>query len=77
MILKFSARSFWTNFNKVEVLPVTSQFLLRGHKMLNFLSAFFLKISETLKVHIFGTETDINKQKKLSFRFLAVFHISQ
>ena len=39
-----------------------SQFLLKGHKMLNFLSAFFLKISETLKAHISGTEVVINKQ---------------
>ena len=28
--------------------------------MLNFLFAFFLKISETLKAHIFETEADIN-----------------
>ena len=41
---------------------MTSQILLKGHKMFNFLVAFFLKISETLKVHISGTETDINKQ---------------
>ena len=41
---------------------MTSQFLLKGHEMLNFLVAFFLKISETLKAHIPGTETDINKQ---------------
>ena len=41
---------------------MTSQFLLKEHKMLNFLVAFFLKISETLKAHISGTETDINKR---------------
>ena len=46
----------------MEILVVTSQFLLKGHKMLNFLVAFFLKISETLKAHISRTETDINKQ---------------
>ena len=34
------------------------------HKMFNFLSAFFLKISETLKVHISEMEPDINKHKK-------------
>ena len=46
----------------MEILVVMSQFLLKGHKMFNFLVAFFLKISETLKAHISGTETDINKQ---------------
>ena len=46
---------------------MTSQFLLKGHKMLNFLVAFFLKISETLKAHISGTETDINEQLKSFF----------
>ena len=56
----------WTTFDLniefAEVLNVTSQFLLKGHKMFNFLVAFFLKISETLKAHISGTETDINKR---------------
>ena len=51
----------------MEILVVTSQFLLKGHKMLNFLVAFFHKISETLKAHISGTETDINKQQKAFF----------
>ena len=46
---------------------MTSQFLLKGHKMFNFLVAFFLKISETLKAHISGTETDINKRQKAFF----------
>ena len=41
---------------------MTSQFLLKGHKMLNLLFAFFLKISETLKVHISGTEADVNER---------------
>ena len=68
--------TFDLNIEYVEVLLVTSQFLLKGHKMLNFLFAFFLKISEILKAHISGMETDINKRKKLSFRFLTVFHIS-
>ena len=40
---------------------MTSQFLLMGHKMLNFVVAFFLKIFETLKARISGTEIDINK----------------
>ena len=46
----------------MQILAVTSQFLLKGHKMFNFLVAFFLKISETLKAHISGTETDIKKR---------------
>ena len=46
---------------------MTSQFLLKEHKILNFLFAFFLKISETLKAHISGTETDINKRYKAFF----------
>ena len=45
----------------MKTLVVTSQFLLKGHKMLNFLSAFFLKIFETLKSHISGKEVDISK----------------
>ena len=51
----------------MQILVVTSQFLLKGHKMFNFLVAFFLKISETLKAHISGTETDMNKQEKSFF----------
>ena len=43
-------------------LSCESQFLLKGHQMLNFLFAFSLKISETLKAHISGTEADINKR---------------
>ena len=39
----------------MQILIVTSQFLLKGHKVLNSLFAFFLKISETLKAHISGT----------------------
>ena len=35
--------------------------------MFNFLVAFFLKISQTLKAHISGTETDINKRQKAFF----------
>ena len=46
----------------MQILVVMSQFLLKGHKMFNFLVTFFLKISETLKAHISGTETDINKR---------------
>ena len=41
---------------------MTSQFLSKGHKMLNVLFAFFLKISETLKAHISGMEAEINKR---------------
>ena len=36
------------------------QCLLKGHKMLDFIFTFLLKISETLKAHIYGMETDIN-----------------
>ena len=35
--------------------------------MVNFLFAFLLEISETLKARISGTETDINKVQILSF----------
>ena len=51
----------------MKILVVMSQFLLKGHKMLNFLVTLFLKISETLKAHISGMETDINKQEKAFF----------
>ena len=47
---------------------MTSKFLLKGHNILNFLFAFFPKISETLEAHISGSETDI-KGKKLSSWF--------
>ena len=46
---------------------MTSQFLLKGHKMLNFLFALFLKISKTLKAHISRMEADINIQSKAFF----------
>ena len=51
----------------MQILTMTSQLLLKGHKMFNFLVASFRKISETLKAHISGTETDINKRKKVFF----------
>ena len=51
----------------MQILVVPSQFLLKGHKMLNFLFAFFIKISETLKAHISGTEVGINKRSKPFF----------
>ena len=35
--------------------------------MFNFLVAFFLKISETLKAPISGMEADINNSKKTFF----------
>ena len=41
---------------------MTLQFLLKGHKMLNSLFVFFLKISKILKGHISGTEVDINER---------------
>ena len=46
---------------------MTLQFLLKGHEMLNFFSALFLKISETLKAHISAMEAGINKQSKAFF----------
>ena len=46
----------------MQIPVMTSQFLLKGQKLLNFLFAFFLKTSETLKAHISGTEADINKR---------------
>ena len=57
---------------------MTSQVLLKGHKMLNFLVAFFLKISETLKDFESLERKQISTNgKKLSSWFLTVFHISQ
>ena len=50
---------------------MTSQFLLKGHKMLSFLFAFFLKISENLKAHISETKADINKRER---PFFSVFN---
>ena len=46
----------------MQILVVTSQLLLKGRKMFNFLFAFFLKISETLKAHISGMEVGVNKR---------------
>ena len=43
--------------------------------MLNFLFAFFLEISEILKAHISGTETDV-KGKKPPSQFSTVVHIA-
>ena len=40
---------------------MTSQFLLKGHKMLKFIVAFFHKIFETLKAPVSESEIDINK----------------
>ena len=57
-----ASTTFDLDIEWVQGLLVTSQFLLKGHKMLKFLFAFFLKISETLKAHISGTKTDINKR---------------
>ena len=64
LILTRNIRITWDlNIEEVQILVVTSQFLLQGHKMFNFLVAFsFLKISETLIARISGTEADINKR---------------
>ena len=48
------------NIEQMQILVVTSQFFLKGHKM-QFSFRIFLKISKTLKPHISGTEADINK----------------
>ena len=61
----------------MQILVVTSQLLLKGHKMLNFLVAFFFKISETLKAHISGKKQLLTNGNELSSWFLTVFHISQ
>ena len=56
---------------QVEVILMTSAIFVKGaQKMLNFLVAFFLKISETLKAHMYGMEIDIKQTvfKRLSFR---------
>ena len=50
------------NIEYIQILVMISQFLLKGHKMLNFHFAFLLKISGTLKAHISGTKADINKR---------------
>ena len=60
-----------------QVLPMTSQFLLKEHNMVNFLFAFFLKITVTSKTHISGRKQILTNSKKLSSPFLTLFHISQ
>ena len=65
--------TFDLNVEEVEVLLVTSQFLLKGAQNGHFPFAFFLKMSETLKAHISGTEKISTNSKKLSFRFLTDF----
>ena len=52
--------TFDLNTEWEEALPVTSQYLLKVHKMLNFFR-IFPKMSETLEAYISGTETNINK----------------
>ena len=49
---------YWINANPSCDIII----FVKGHKLLNFLFAFFVKISETLKAHISGTEADINKR---------------
>ena len=51
----------------MQTVAVMSQFLLKEHKMLNFLFSFFLMISETLKARICGIEGDISKWSKAFF----------
>ena len=54
-----------------------SQFLLKGHKILNFLFAFFVKISGTLKTHTSGTEVNGENGEKISSWFLTVFYLAK
>ena len=64
------------NIEQMQILFVTSQFLLKGHKLLIFF-AFFLKISETLKLISLERKQILTNGKELSFWFLTVFHISK
>ena len=52
---------------------MTSQFLLKGHKMLNFLFAFFLKIYETLEPHIWNGNRYQQMVKSFLFGFQRSF----
>ena len=52
-----------------QTVLMTSQFLIRGHKMHNFLVVCFLRIPETLKAHIYGMEQILTSCKKPSFGF--------
>ena len=55
LIMTSDVRITWDLSIKLrQVLLVTSQFLLKGHKMVNLLL--------TLKTHISGMATDIDKQ---------------
>ena len=65
LILTSNARTTFDlniEYKQKSGLLATSQCLLKGHKMLIFYVAFFLKISDTLKAHISGMETGINKR---------------
>ena len=44
--------------------------------MFNFLVAFFLKISEILKAHISGTETDITENVVMATKYLIFWSFS-
>ena len=62
LMFNHKCAKFYLILEQMQILVGTSQFLLKGHKMFNFLIAFFLMISETLKAHISGMEADINRQ---------------
>ena len=61
----------------IQILAVMSQFLLKGHKILNFLLHFFLKISETVESSFLERKQVLTNSKKLSSCFLTVFRPSQ
>ena len=49
---------YWINAN----LSCDVTIFVKGAQNAQFSFTYFLKISETLKAHISGTEADINKQ---------------
>ena len=61
----------------MQIIVVTSQFLLKGHKMFNFLFAFFSRFLRLWKLISLERKQVATNGKKLSSWFLTVFHISQ
>ena len=61
---------YWINENPICDVTI----FVKGAQNVQFSCHIFPKISEILKAHIFGTETDINKRYSW---FLTVSHISQ
>ena len=73
----------WKNFyesqsNSRTSLVVKNETSLKEHKLLDFLCAFFLKISETLIRLISLEKKQISTNgEKLTFQFSTVFHIGK